>query len=60
MSTEYGRAIQRNLRVARRFDYHHGEWPKRTSADAVDYWLAWAGVAVVLLILVIDIWRHGL
>lgn len=60
MSTEYGRAIQRNMRVARRFDYTHGEWPRRKFADVVDSWLAWTGVAVVLLILVIDVARHGL
>lgn len=60
MSTEYGKIILRNMRVARRFDYTHGEWPKRRFADALDSWMAWAGVAVVLLILVIDVARHGL
>lgn len=59
MSTEYGRAILRNMRVARRFDYTHGEWPKRKPMD-IDTVLAWAGVVFVALILAADVLRHGL
>ncbi len=61
MTNEYGRIIHRNMRVARRFDLRHeGEWPRKRFADFVDNWAAWGGLALMVILIVVDVARYGL
>ena len=64
MTNEYGRIIHRNMRVARRFDLRHeGEWPRKRFADFVDFvdnWAARAGLALMVILIVVDVARYGL